>query len=67
MFVACGIWCLADVSSVSTSWEQTGIFEVEILRAHKLSVLTTNLSVNQDFPHSCHFILVTNVVIYQRA
>ena len=24
MFVACGIWCLADVSSVSPSPEQTG-------------------------------------------
>ena len=23
MFVACGIWCLADVSSVSPSSEQT--------------------------------------------
>ena len=26
MFVACGIWCLADVSSVSPSSEQTGFF-----------------------------------------
>ena len=26
MFVACGIWCLADVSSVSPSSEQTGEF-----------------------------------------
>ena len=24
MFVACGIWCLADVSNVSPSSEQTG-------------------------------------------
>ena len=24
LFVACGIWCLADVSSVSASSEQTG-------------------------------------------
>ena len=24
MFVACGIWCLAEVSSVSPSSEQTG-------------------------------------------
>ena len=24
MFVACGIWCLADVSSVSPSSEQSG-------------------------------------------
>ena len=24
MFVACGIWCLADVSSVGPSSEQTG-------------------------------------------
>ena len=28
MFVACGIWCLADVSSVSPSSEQT----VDLLR-----------------------------------
>ena len=26
MFVACGIWCLADVSSVSPSSEQTSNF-----------------------------------------
>ena len=26
MFVTCGIWCLADVSSVSPSSEQTCIF-----------------------------------------
>ena len=26
MFVACGIWCLADVSSVSPSSEQTKFF-----------------------------------------
>ena len=26
MFVACGIWCLADVSSVSPSSEQTQFF-----------------------------------------
>ena len=26
MFVACEIWCLADVSSVSPSLEQTGQF-----------------------------------------
>ena len=25
MFVACGIWCLADVSSVSPSSEQTDL------------------------------------------
>ena len=25
MFVACGIWCLADVSSVSPSSEQTEV------------------------------------------
>ena len=25
MFVACGIWCLADVSSVSPSSEQTDV------------------------------------------
>ena len=28
MFVACGIWCLADVSSVSPWSEQTHIFSV---------------------------------------
>ena len=26
MFVACGIWCLADVSSVSPSSEQTNTY-----------------------------------------
>ena len=29
MFVACGIWCLADVSSVSPSSEQTEIHSVK--------------------------------------
>ena len=34
MFVACGIWCLADVSSVSPSSEQTGeLWENQCLRA----------------------------------
>ena len=28
MFVACGIWCLADVSSVSPSSEQTLFFSM---------------------------------------
>ena len=27
MFVACGIWCLADVSRICPSSEQTDIFE----------------------------------------
>ena len=27
MFVACGIWCLADVSSVSSSSEQSRLFK----------------------------------------
>ena len=29
-FFACGMWCLADVSSVSPSSEQTAPFEKEI-------------------------------------
>ena len=37
MFVACGIWCLADVSSVSPSSEQTA----DILGAiHYVSTVT---------------------------
>ena len=31
MFVACGIWCLADVSSVSPSSEQTAVNGVTVL------------------------------------
>ena len=30
MFVACGIWCLADVSSVSPSSEQTFFFKTSL-------------------------------------
>ena len=30
MFVACGIWCLADVSSVSPSSEQTNSFRIHL-------------------------------------
>ena len=33
MFVACGIWCLADVSSVSPSSEQTSSTEKTHCRA----------------------------------
>ena len=33
MFVACGIWCLADVSSVSPSSEQTeGLMEKSVFK-----------------------------------
>ena len=28
MFVACGVWCLADVSSVSPSSEQTSTLSI---------------------------------------
>ena len=31
MFVACGIWCLADVSSVSPSSEQSVFFSFSYL------------------------------------
>ena len=38
MFVACGIWCLADISSVSPSSEQT----------EKVSTLAGNVSRKVD-------------------
>ena len=38
MFVACGIWCLADVSSVSPSSEQT---EVNFLPTVKAVIWVT--------------------------
>ena len=37
MFVACGIWCLADVSSVSPSSEQTVFHNDSSFRSIKSS------------------------------
>ena len=34
MFVACGIWCLADVSSVSPSSEQTQKVKLFAYKTH---------------------------------
>ena len=31
MFVACGIWCLADVSSISPSSEQSDNGQVDLM------------------------------------
>ena len=42
MFVACGILCLADVSSVSPSSDQTHIFSV-VAHAEKHFFFKTNL------------------------
>ena len=36
MFVACGIWCLADVSSVSPSSEQTLFFFMSMVKRNLL-------------------------------
>ena len=38
MFVACGIWCLADVSSVSPSSEQTGQTHIQRTRPRRKTV-----------------------------
>ena len=40
MFVACGIWCLADVSSVSPSSEQTE--SSSVLYFNTLSLFTAD-------------------------
>ena len=37
MFVACRIWCLADVSSVSPSSEQTGEFTASSVDSNSCS------------------------------
>ena len=36
MFVTCGIWCLADVSSVSPSLEQTLVYRFTVSEVYKL-------------------------------
>ena len=38
MFVACGIWCLADVSSVSPSSEQTAQTRIQRTRPRRKTV-----------------------------
>ena len=43
MFVACGIWCLADVSSVSPSSEQTARSYECVLEQNWLLTTNTNL------------------------
>ena len=40
MFVACGIWCLADVSSVSPSSEQTEGLTLETSAKHHIPQAT---------------------------
>ena len=40
MFVACGIWCLADVSSVSPSSEQTASLTDSLVSIVWLFMLT---------------------------
>ena len=39
MFFACGIWCLADVSSVSPSSEQSPIFSVYMGLINKVDMV----------------------------
>ena len=59
MFVACGIWCLADVSSVSPSSEQTGslIFRVDEVfdSEHDFHTGCQNVSHNQQQSFSGHY------------
>ena len=43
MFVACGIWCLADVSSVSPSSEQTVILKAKLKMSCQLNILFGNI------------------------
>ena len=38
MFVACGIWCLADVSSVSPSSEQSAPSEYSRAWGHRFEI-----------------------------
>ena len=54
MFVACGIWCLADISSVSPSSEQMKleIFSVPILK-HQFDHLKKYM-INYEDTFTCH-------------
>ena len=49
MFVACGIWCLADVSSVSPSSEQT---DEDSIRADSDEGLTLETSAKHHIPQA---------------
>ena len=56
MFVACGIWCLADVSSVSPSSEQTGELWANLgdrFREHLLDVKNKGSDLSE--PVARHF------------
>ena len=44
MFVACGIWCLADVSSVSPSSEQTGESLITLVCTNMNTTRTVHVS-----------------------
>ena len=43
MFVACGIWCLADVSSVSPSSEQTKL-QIKVPEGKQTSLRVSGVS-----------------------
>ena len=58
MFFACGIWCLADVSSVSPSSEQT----IRIVSRKQLKVLIWR----PLKPTSGEIFLFQNLVLYMR-
>ena len=49
MFVACGIWCLADVSSVSPSSEQTAIYKSVNASFDLRTCIKFNLELHNSF------------------
>ena len=50
MFVACGIWCLADVSSVSPSSEQSASESLKMTSTQVVATsVTTDNSPSQDY------------------
>ena len=66
MFVACGIWCLADVSSVSPSSEQTAKHQLNTI-SHRRQTYHINLEIRSlihlcqshvlsSFAHVCRFV-----------
>ena len=57
MFVACGIWCLADVSSVSPSSEQSALMKgynvtLKMSATHNITLLTKGNFTQTIFPCS---------------
>ena len=61
MFVACGIWCLADVSSVSPSSEQTCSVEAVVCSDEGLAAVCSDEGLTLETSAKHHIPQATNI------